>query len=155
MSVTRAVLQYGNTPDRYTGLSPAYMLLGRQLKDYLPSTNSHQLSISRTCPAPCKWREAALSKRSAKDQEKLSSQVKEHSPLSFGDHVMVQNQEGDNPNVEQTRWSHDAWVTKLQSACPANGTLDDLLEWAIPTQVQASCNTEEPQSNVGAGQNNN
>ena len=34
--LTRALLQYRNTPDRASGMSPAELLLGRQLRDFLP-----------------------------------------------------------------------------------------------------------------------
>jgi hypothetical protein len=86
VAVTRFVLQYRNTPDRDTGLSPAYMLLGRQLKDFLPSKpnqlpaiGSHK-NLSTTWQEVAEWRELDLAKRSAKDQENLSGKFKEHAP---------------------------------------------------------------------------
>ena len=36
VKLTRALLQYRNTPDRATGMSPAELLLGRQLRDLIP-----------------------------------------------------------------------------------------------------------------------
>ena len=36
VAVTRAILQYRNTPDRDIGMSPAQLLYGRQLRDFLP-----------------------------------------------------------------------------------------------------------------------
>ena len=36
VAVTRALLQHRNTPDRDIGLSPAEMLYGQKLKDFLP-----------------------------------------------------------------------------------------------------------------------
>ena len=115
VAVTRAVLTYRNTPDRDTGLSPAYMLLGRQLKDFLPSKpnqppplGSHR-DLSDTWQDIAEWRELALAKRSAKDQENLSAHVKEHAPLELGDHVMVQNQSGNQP----LRWSKRGVVVQV------------------------------------------
>ena len=62
--VTRAVLTYRNT-----GLSPAYMLLDRQLKDFLhtkpnhlPPLGSHN-GLSSTWQDIAEWRELALAKR--------------------------------------------------------------------------------------------
>ena len=95
-AITRAVLTHRNTPDRDTGLSPAYMLLGRQLKDFLPSKPNHlpplgsHMDLPSTWQDIAEWREVALAKRSAKDQENLST-------LELGDHVMVQNQTGNQP----------------------------------------------------------
>ena len=115
VAVTRAVLTYRNTPDRDTGLSPAYMLLGRQLKDFLPSKPDHlpplgsHKDLSSTWQEIAEWRELALAKRSAKDQENLSTHVKEHAPLELGDHVMVQNQAGNQP----LRWSKRGVVVQV------------------------------------------
>lgn len=99
-AVTRAVLTHRSTPDRDTGLSPAYFLLSRQLRGFLPSKSyylppvplaSHK-DLSSTWEDIAEWRELALAKRSAKEQEKRVSYVKRHSPLELGEHVMVQNQ---------------------------------------------------------------
>ena len=115
VAVARAVLTYRNTPDRDTGLSPAYMLLGRQLKDFLlskpdhlPPLGSHK-DLSSTWQEIAEWRELALAKRSVKDQENLSTHVKEHAPLELGDHVMVQNQTGNQP----LRWSKRGVVVQV------------------------------------------
>ena len=110
VAVTRAVLTHRNTPDRDTGLSPAYMLLGRQLKDFLPSKPDHlppldsHKDLSSKWQEIAEWRELALAKRSAKDQENLSSHVKDLAPLEMGDHVMVQNQAGNQQSL-CVRWS--------------------------------------------------
>ena len=37
IAIMRALLEYRNTPDRDIGLSPAELLYGRSLKDFLPS----------------------------------------------------------------------------------------------------------------------
>ena len=38
IKLTRALLQHRNTPDRAIGMSPAELLLGRQLRDFLPGS---------------------------------------------------------------------------------------------------------------------
>ena len=84
------------------------MLLGRQLKDFLtakpnqlPLISTYQHPASSAWQEIAEWRELALAKRSAKNQENLSSKVKEHASLALWDHVMVQNQVGNNP----THWN--------------------------------------------------
>ena len=54
-------------------------------------------------------REQALMKRSTKNQENLSTKVKEHSPLAVGEHVMIQNQVGNSP----TRWNKQGVVVEV------------------------------------------
>ena len=38
---TRAILQYRNTPEQSTGMSPAMKLFGRQLWDFVPLTRAN------------------------------------------------------------------------------------------------------------------
>ena len=44
------------------------------------------------------WREIALAKRSSADQEKWAEKTRDLPHLTVGQHVMVQNQSGNNPN---------------------------------------------------------
>ena len=99
MTMTRAILTYRNTPDRGTGLSPAYMLLGRNLKDFSPTRppiNTADELLS-TWKEVVNYRELDLAKRSAKAEKVWSEHTKDHAPLEAGDHVMVQNQSGNQP----------------------------------------------------------
>lgn len=95
LRVSQALFTHRNTPDRDTGLSPAYMLLGRPLKEFLPNRIplKNSADLSDTWKKVANWRELALSRRSAADQEKWSHQTRKPCPLAPGDSVMVQNTE--------------------------------------------------------------
>ena len=47
LEITKAMLQYRNTPDRDLGISPAEMLYGRKLPDFLPKKPGDLVSPSR------------------------------------------------------------------------------------------------------------
>ena len=55
------------------------------------------------------WRELAVVKRSVMDQEKWSARTMQPPPLALGDHVMIQNRAGNNPN----KWDHRGVVTNV------------------------------------------
>jgi hypothetical protein len=109
--VTQALLSHRNTPDRDTGLSPAYMLLGRQLKEFLPSRTPLRdvNDMSQLWKNVANWRELALAKRSAADQEKWSRQTRQPPPLTTGDDVMVQNMTGNHPS----KWDKRGRIVKV------------------------------------------
>lgn len=115
VKVTRAVLQYRNTPDHNTGLSLAYLLLDRQPRDFLPSKPdqlppiSKYQDLSETWQEVAGWRELSLARRSAKCQENLSNKVKEHAPLVVGNNVTIQNQAGNQP----TKWNKCGTVVEV------------------------------------------
>ena len=76
----RAVMQYRNTPDCDTGRSPAQVIFGRQLRDFLPAP------LSRYKPQP-QWlllqedRERALRKRALRNTESLQHGTRALAPL--------------------------------------------------------------------------
>ena len=94
--LARALLAHRNTPCPVTGLSPAQIVFGRVLRDFLP------LQPGKFQPRP-EWRqaaearEAAYAKRHIRKGEQLSRGSKLLPPLLTGDHVAVQNQTGQNP----------------------------------------------------------
>ena len=100
--LTRALLQYRNTPDRDSGMSPAELLLGRQLRDFLPGAAlSPPLrtfdDLRRTWRDVAEWREKALCRRATADHERLKARTSELPPLRPGQTVLVQNQTGNRP----------------------------------------------------------
>ena len=106
-SVTRALLQYRNAPDRDKGLSPAFLLMGRQLKDFIssrqgqPPVFSTHKDMSSTWQEIADYRVLALAKRAKKNHKSCSYWVKEH--------AMVQNQVGNQP----TRWNKRGKVMEV------------------------------------------
>ena len=83
MAVTKALLMYRNSPDRDTGQYHAYLLLGCNLRDILPSKPAlgSANDLSSTWLEVAVYSELALDKRSAKAKE--INHIKEHAPLEI------------------------------------------------------------------------
>ena len=117
----RAVMTYRNTPDRDTERSPAQVIFGRNLRDFLPAP------LRRYTPQP-QWvllrddRERALRKRALRNMEHLTHGTRSLPPLEVHDAVQVQNQVGNHPS----RWDitgtvvevkeHDQYVIKVHGS---------------------------------------
>ena len=105
----RALLQYRNTPDKETGLSPAMCIFGRSIKDFIP------VHPGKYMPHPS-WkttlnaRENALKKRHLKSAEYWSEHTKKLKPLRIGDNVWIQNQVGHNSK----RWDRTGVVIEVK-----------------------------------------
>ena len=104
VKLIKGLLQLRNTPDRDTGLSPAELLLGRKLRDFIPGKQKCPLASFQQFEDRwnklAKWREFALSPRHVREDERLKKSTKKLEPLVPGDHVRIQNQLGNNPK----RW---------------------------------------------------
>ena len=105
----RAVMCYRNTPDRDTERSPAQVIFGRNLKDFLPAP------LRRYKPQP-QWlmlredREKALRKRALQNTERLAVGTKKLQALQVQDTVQVQNQVGNHPS----RWDITGVVVEVR-----------------------------------------
>ena len=104
-----AIMQYRNTPDRDTGLSPAQVIFGRNLRDFLPAPQTRYKPQKQ-------WimlredREKALAKRAVTNMERLTANTRELPPLSVGDSVIIQNQMGNHPS----RWDITGVVVEVK-----------------------------------------
>ena len=105
----RAILNYRNTPDRDTRLSPAQCIFGRPIRDFLPihpgRYHPHMMwsdTLNR--------REDALRDRHIKCAERLSISTKRLPPLVVGDKVRVQNQTGPQP----LKWDRTGVIVEVR-----------------------------------------
>ena len=93
------MLQYRNTPLQGVGLSPAQILFGRELRDFLPFAPG-KAGIRKEWRITADERDLALAKKHSVDLERLNANTKELLPLDIGQQVFCQNQTGNYPR----RW---------------------------------------------------
>ena len=112
--VAAGLLQYRNTPDPASGLSPSQILFGRNLRDLLPVAPNTQVFESENVQAAWRdaWRhqEEAMRVRFAKQMDTLTPGSREHVQLAPGDRVLVQNQVGAKPK----RWDRSGVVVEVK-----------------------------------------
>ena len=91
---SRALLPLRNTPDRDTKKLPAQVLFGRPLQDFLPSPK--RKLMGELWERLADQRALALANRSTKMSESWEQKTRLLVPLKVGDHVFIQNQEGNH-----------------------------------------------------------
>ena len=105
----KALLQYHNTPDPQTRVSPAMCVYGRVIKDFIPTIPGKYKphpSWRKTLSA----REEALKVRHLKKAEDWSRGTSKLPPLKVGDVVWVQNQIGPRPK----KWDRSGTVVEVR-----------------------------------------
>ena len=97
--VMRAVMQFRNTPMQDCRRSPAQMVFGRQMRDFIPSLQ-HKYEPIKDWSVTQEYRERTLALKRDSDNKKWSQRTRDLEILEVGTPVAVQNQTGNNP----TKW---------------------------------------------------
>lgn len=105
----RAMLQYRNTPNQDTKLSPAMCLFGRPIKDFIPIIPG-KYKPHPTWQSVLDDRETALRQRHLKMAEALKQHTKRLPPLRVGDRVRIQNQTGLHPK----KWDKTGSIVEVK-----------------------------------------
>ena len=105
----RALLQYRNTPDKETKMSPSMCVFGRVIKDFIP-VHPGKYKPHVTWQKGLAARETALRARCMRTAEYWKEHTKKLQPLRVGDPVWIQNQTGPEPN----RWDKTGVVVEVQ-----------------------------------------
>ena len=105
--IARALMQHRNTPDSEYGLSPAQLIFGRPIKDFLPIKPGN-FSPSEVWVDCRQKRELAMKTRFSRGLERWSEHTRNLPPLNLGQRVLVQNQHGAGKMAR--RWDRSGTV---------------------------------------------
>ena len=93
----RAMLEYRNTPSPETRLSPAQVVFGRNVRDFIPVL-PYKYEPRQEWSLLQEDRERAFARKLHNDGTRLAIGTRKMPPLAVGDKVLVQNQTGRAPN---------------------------------------------------------
>ena len=145
----KSMLTYRNTPDPTTGVSPAMMLFGRQVRDMIPAVLGNYVP-NRTWTELLDHREKALRKRETAGHERWEEHSRRLPALKVGDTVFVQNQTGNHPRrfdrtgvVVEVR-QNDAYMVKLDGSGRTSLRNRKFLRQFVPFIRPAQKTSENP-----------
>ena len=101
--ISRALLQYLNTPLRGVTESPAKIVFGKAIRDSLPNT-----PVRKSWEDQSHHMELGMAKIRVDSKERMDKKTKNLTPLKVGDYVQIQNQVGPKPNC----WDKSGRVVK-------------------------------------------
>ena len=104
---TRAMLQYRNTPQKDIGLSPAQMLLHRQLRDHLPA-DAKLYQPNREWLISATDREKAFEQRNERLASRYNQSAHPLPPLSVQTPVLIQTKRG-----TKTSWNRSGVIVEV------------------------------------------
>ena len=104
-----AMLQYRNTPDPETKMSPAQLLYGHPIRDFIP-TLPGKYKPHHTWQETLAAREEALRNRHMKAAERWAEHTRRLPPLKVGDTVRIQNQVGNYPK----KWDKTGRIVEVR-----------------------------------------
>ena len=144
--IARALMQHRNTPDSEYGLSPAQLIFGRPIKDFLP-IKQENLSPSEVWVDCRQKRELAMKMRFSRGLERLSEHTRNLLLLNLGQRFLVQNQHRAGKMAEDTPgYSSPSLTPQSQPpAVPVTAT-PDLPVFPEPSQSPPPSSPSPPES---------
>ena len=115
----RAMLEYRNTPNPETRLSPAQVVFGRNVRDFIPVL-PYKYEPRQEWSLLQEDRERAFAKKLYADGTRLAIGTRKMAPLSVGDKVLVQNQTGRAPN----KWDKSGVIIECKPHDQVNVMMD-------------------------------